>query len=326
MVKHYRDKLMNENLILERKKLLEKLGGIPEPVIENKEWLYLLEEETRNSILIEGYFVDEEELEQVLAGNKPVSKSQEEAIRYFKTAKFIYSLAYENYKSNEFLFGIALIRQINKELGFNGEFRKEKIKIAGAKFIPPENYIEEWVKVYIDYVNSLNNDFFNQISVSHGFFEEIHPFKDGNGRTGRILLNYILISNGYPLVIIKGTDKSKQIYYKGLEEIDNQLSGLFTKYKNIPPDKYKVLEKLKEIKSNTLKKLILEALRESLDRLIVSKYEEKGAKLEPVSKLLKDLGYSPESTRQLIKRGKIIAVKIRKTWHSTEDLVKRFLK
>ena len=316
---------MDEKLIVERKKILDKLGGIPEPVIENKEWLYLLEEETRNSILIEGYYVDEEELEQALVGNKPVSKSQEEAVKYFKTAKFIYGLAYENYKSNDFLFGIPLIRQINKELGFDGEFRKEKIKIAGAKFEPPENYIEEWVRVYIDYVNSLNNDFFNNLSVSHAFFEEIHPFKDGNGRTGRILLNYILISNGYPLVIIKGTDKNKQIYYEGLEEIDNQLSDLFTKYKNTPPDKQEVLEGLKETKSNMLKKLIFEALRESLDRLIVAKHEEKGEKLEPVSRLLKDLGYSPESTRQLIKRGKIIAVKIKKTWYSTRDLVRMFL-
>jgi len=316
---------MNEKLIIERKKLLDKLGGIPEPVIENKEWLYLLEEETRNSILIEGYFVDDEELEQALAGNKPISKSQEEAVKYFKTAKFIYGLAYENYKSNEFLFGIPLVRQINKELGFNGEFRKEKIKISGARFEPPESYIEEWIRIYIDYIYNLNENFFDKICISHAFFEEIHPFTDGNGRTGRILLNYILISNGYPLVIIKGTDKKKQVYYKGLEELDNQLSSVFIKYKNMPPDKQEVSRKLKESKSNILKKLILEALRESLDRLIIAKYEEKGTKLEPVSKLLKDLGYSPESSRQLIKRGKIIAVKIKKTWYSTKDLVKLFL-
>ena len=316
---------MNEKLIIERKKLLDKLGGIPEPVIENKEWLYLLEEETRNSILIEGYFVDDEELEQALAGNKPISKSQEEAVKYFKTAKFIYGLAYENYKSNEFLFGIPLVRQINKELGFNGEFRKEKIKISGARFEPPESYIEEWIRIYIDYIYNLNENFFDKICISHAFFEEIHPFTDGNGRTGRILLNYILISNGYPLVIIKGTDKKKQVYYKGLEELDNQLSSVFIKYKNMPPDKQEVSRKLEESKSNILKKLILEALRESLDRLIIAKYEEKGTKLEPVSKLLKDLGYSPESSRQLIKRGKIIAVKIKKTWYSTKDLVKLFL-
>ncbi|MDQ7056043.1 MAG: hypothetical protein Q9M89_06085 [Persephonella sp.] len=66
-------------------------------------------------------------------------------------------------------------------------------------------------------------------------------------------------------------------------------------------------------------------MRESLDRLIIAKHKEKGAKLEPVSKLLKGLGYSPESTRQLIKRGKIVAVKIKKTWYSTEDLITLFL-
>ncbi len=316
---------MDERLIIERKKLLDKLGGIPEPVIENKEWLYLLEEETRNSILIEGYFVNEEELEEALAGNKPTSKSQEEAVRYFKTARFIYNLAYENYKSNEFLFGIPLIRQINKELGFEGEFRKEKIKIVGAKFEPPENYINEWIRIYIEFVKNINEKFFNYLSISHTFFEEIHPFKDGNGRTGRILLNYILISKGYPLIIIKGTEKNRKIYYKGLEEIDNQLLTLFEEYKNSSPDKEKVLSKLKNTKSKILKNLILEALRESLDRLIIAKYEEKGTKVEPVSKLLKNLGYSPESTRQLIKRGKIIAVKRKNTWYSTKDLIKIFL-
>lgn len=40
----------------------------------------------------------------------------------------MYSLAYENFKSKDFLFGIPLIRQINKELGFEGDFRKKKLR------------------------------------------------------------------------------------------------------------------------------------------------------------------------------------------------------
>ncbi|WP_457638621.1 Fic family protein [Persephonella sp.] len=316
---------MNEKLIAERKKILDTLGGLPEPVIENKEWLYLLEEETRNSILIEGYFLDEEELEKALSGNTAVSKSQEEAVKYFKTARFIYSLAYENYKTRDFLFGIPLIRQINKELGFEGDFRKEKIKILGAKFEPPENYIENWLEVYIEFTRKINKNFFNYLTVSHAFFEEIHPFKDGNGRTGRILLNYMLISNGYPLIIIKGNKKGKQLYYKGLEETDNQLFSTFKKYKNKPPEKEKVLSILKNLNSKTLKELILEALRESLDRIITARLEEKGEQLEPVGQILKKLGYSTESTRQLIKRGKIIAVKRKNIWFSNENLVKTFL-
>ncbi|WP_456392860.1 Fic family protein [Persephonella sp.] len=317
---------MDERLIIERKKLLEDLGGLPEPVVENREWLYLLENETRNSILIEGYFIDEEELEAVLSGNRPVSKSQEEAVKYFKTARSAYSLAYENYRSGDFLFGIPLIRQINKELGFEGDFRKGKVKITGAEFTPPSDYIENWLRIFVRFVSGIyGTDFFNKLAVSHVFFEEFHPFKDGNGRTGRIILNYILISHGYPLTVIKGDEKSRHLYFKGLEEVDRQMKGVFEKYNSAPPDEKEVLNILKGVKSTILKGLILESLRESLDRLIIDRAIEKGEVLEPVGQLLKKMGYSPESGRQLIKRGRIIAVKIKNRWYSTENTVKALL-
>jgi len=256
-----------------------------------------------------------------------MTRTKEEAFKYFRTASFIYELAYENYKQNEFIFGIPLIRQINKSLGGKGDFRKGKVQIAGAKFNPPESYIEDWLKIFHEFVKEIENNLdFNLLSVSHGFFEEIHPFEDGNGRAGRILLNYILISKGYPIVIIKGDDKNKKLYYKGLEEIDLQTAELFKKFKNKKPDKEKVLEKLRNTKSKTLLNLILEGLRESLDRIIIGIYEEKGAKLEPVSELLKELGYSPESSRQLIKRGKIIAVKNKNKWFSTKGVIGKLLK
>jgi len=319
--------MIDENLIKKRKSILDNLGGLPEPKVQNKEWLYLLGEETRNSILVEGYFISEKELKEVLSGNVPMTRTEEEAFNYFRTASFIYELAYENYRQNEFIFGIPLIRQINKSLGGKGDFRKGKIQIAGAKFNPPESYIEEWLKIFNDFAKEIEKNLdFNTLSVSHGLFEEIHPFEDGNGRTGRIILNYILISKGYPLVIIKGDDKNKKLYYKGLEEIDIQMAEIFKKFKNKKPDRDKILEKLKNVKSKTLQNLILEGLRESLDRIIIGIYEGKGAKLEPVSELLKELGYSPESSRQLIKRGKIIAVKNKNKWFSTKEVAGKLLK
>ncbi|MGC9080190.1 Fic family protein, partial [Sulfurihydrogenibium sp.] len=290
-----------------------KIGGLPEPQVKNKEWLYLLEEETRNSIMIEGFFVSEKELE-----------NHTEAFNYFKTASFVYGLAYENYKLKEFLFGTPLIRQINKYLGNSGEFRKEKIIISG--FNPPELYVQEWIEIFINFVNHIEKDFsFEKLAVSHAFFEEIHPFKDGNGRTGRIILNYILISKGYPLVIIKGDEESKKLYYKGLEEIDRQTFNIFEKYKNKPPKKEEVLKQLNDVKSEILKKIIFESLIETLDKIIISIYEEKGAKLEQVSDLLTQLDYSPSSGRKLIKRGKIIAVKRNNKWYSVKNLVNTLL-
>jgi hypothetical protein len=305
----------DEKFVQKRKDIVEKIGGLPEPQVKNKEWLYLLEEETRNSIMIEGFFVSEKELE-----------NHTEAFNYFKTASFVYGLAYENYKLKEFLFGTPLIRQINKYLGNSGEFRKEKIIIAGSKFNPPELYVQEWIEIFINFVNHIEKDFsFEKLAVSHAFFEEIHPFKDGNGRTGRIILNYILISKGYPLVIIKGDEESKKLYYKGLEEIDRQTFNIFEKYKNKPPKKEEVLKQLNDVKSEILKKIIFESLIETLDKIIISIYEEKGAKLEQVSDLLTQLGYSPSSGRKLIKRGKIIAVKRNNKWYSVKDLVNTLL-
>lgn len=314
--------MINGRLIKERKIILEELGGLPPPVIKNKEWLYILEEETRNSILIEGFFLSEKELKKILKTNNPVSRDEEEALNYYKTANFIYGLGYENYKQNEFLFGIPLIRQINKELGYTGEFRKGEIKIAGAKFNPPKNYIEEWVSIFVDFVKYLEKNFdFNGLAVSHGFFEEIHPFDDGNGRTGRIILNYILVSKGYPPVILKGDEENKKKYYKALEEMDYCMKEIFLR----KPDKNEVIQKLKDIKISQLTELILESLKENLDKIILGIYERNGFKLEPVSELLKTLGYSPSSTRQLIKRGKIIAVKKENKWYSVRQIFDKLL-
>ena len=55
------------NSISERFDILKQFGGLPEPEVINEEWLYILKEETRNSILIEGFFVSDKELEEVLA-------------------------------------------------------------------------------------------------------------------------------------------------------------------------------------------------------------------------------------------------------------------
>ena len=142
------------NNIAQRVQLLKKLGGLPEPDAINQEWLHILKEETRNSILIEGVFVSEEELEEVLASGQPLKRSQEEALNYYKTAKFLYGLAYENYRSGKVFFAIPLVRQTNKIVAGKGAYRKGDLRITGAKVVPPPSlFVADWMAFFEEYVN-----------------------------------------------------------------------------------------------------------------------------------------------------------------------------
>jgi len=309
------------NMITERFHLLKDLGGLPNPEVINQEWLYILKEETRNSILIEGFFVSEEELEGVLASGKPLKRSQEEALNYYRAARFLYGLAYENYRSGKLFFGIPLIRQTSKAIGAKGEYRKGDSRITGAKIVPPPGlFVNDWIVLFEEYVNQGSNggNFIGFLAKQHVIFETIHPFDDGNGRTGRIILNYLLISAGYPPVILKGDDENKNKYYKALEQADYVLRKLTA----LPFSRQDVQSALEHMDTSLLEDLFLESLRVSMDRILTRLLEEKdGITLKPAKEVGKVLNYSPDSIRTLISRGKFIAVKRGKEWLTHEKLL-----
>lgn len=308
------------NNISERLQLLQKLGGLPEPEVINEEWLYILKEETRNSILIEGFFVSEKELEEVLASGNPLKRNQEEALNYYRAARFLYGLSYENYRSKNFFFGIPLLRQTSKTIGEKGEFRKGDSRITGTKIVPPPGfYINDWMAFFEEYVTQgfLREGFLNFLARQHVLFEAIHPFNDGNGRTGRIILNFILISAGYPPVILKGDEENRKRYYKALEEGDSVLRRLTA----FPYSRQKARNALEDMNAFLLEDLISESLRGSFDRILVRLLEEKEQiELKPAQEVGRALNYSPDSIRTLISRGKFIAVKRGKEWFTHERL------
>jgi len=309
------------NTIVERFDLLNRLGGLPEPDVINEEWLYILKEETRNSILIEGFFVSEEELEEVLASGNPLKRNQEEALNYYRTARFLYGLSYENYRSKKFFFGIPLVRQTSKTIGEKGEFRKGDSRITGAKIVPPPGlFVNDWIILFEEYVTQRfsREGFLNFLAKQHVLFETVHPFDDGNGRTGRIILNYLLISAGYPPVILKGDEENKKKYYKALEQGDSVLRRLT----EVPFSRQDVRNALEDMNVFLLEDLISESLRGSFDRILIRLLEEKEQIiLKPAQEVGRALNYSPDSIRTLISRGKFIAVKRGKGWFTHEKLL-----
>lgn len=101
-----------------------------------------------------------------------------------------------------------------------GKYRNVQVMISGAKHIPPQPYLvpKEMENLFIWY--NENKDKLHPIELSAEMHERlvtIHPFIDGNGRTSRLLMNLILLQNGFPIAILKGDTESRLRYYSALE-------------------------------------------------------------------------------------------------------------
>lgn len=296
--------------ITQRKTLLDQLGGLPETIVENQEWLYMLEEETRHSLSIEGYFTTEQELKAVLGGRK----SQPEILNYYRTAQTLYDLALQYHREKMLRLDLPLIRHIHSELfrevgfwsAYRGTFRQKPISIQGAKVQPPVMDLEEYVRVFCAFTTEClaTHQILPALARIHTLFESIHPFEDGNGRVGRILLNYLAISQGYPPIVIKGIQKQeRQRYYQALEAADLGFQP------NFPLPRVDLLKKQLAYGSfELLEQLLSAGLIPRLDQIIATALELQ----EPLWELkgLASHFLVKEATlRQWIKRHKLIASK-----------------
>jgi len=109
-----------------------------------------------------------------------------------------------------------LIDNIDQNIA--GKFRQRGQYVrVGTYIAPAPEHIELMINnLLLEYSSNHKDYFLDKISKFHLEFENIHPFCDGNGRIGRVLINYQLMQLGFPPVIIR--DKEKQIYYNSFGE------------------------------------------------------------------------------------------------------------
>lgn len=111
-----------------------------------------------------------------------------------------------------------ILRTINDEEA--GRYRRVSVRITGSNYVPPDpSTVPPLMHDFNLWLNSQEARALHPVelaALAHFKLVDIHPFVDGNGRTARLLMNLILLSNGYPLAVIRNEDRSR--YYDLLEK------------------------------------------------------------------------------------------------------------
>ncbi len=111
-----------------------------------------------------------------------------------------------------------------------GRFREkgEYVRV-GTHIAPAPEHIKRMIEsILLEYSSNLAVYFIDKIAKFHLDFETAHPFNDGNGRIGRVIINYQLLRLGFPAVIIR--DKEKKDYYRAFGDYrDNKDAKIMEK-------------------------------------------------------------------------------------------------
>ena len=172
---------------------------------------------------------------------KPL-KDHMEAVGHKEAFYFVRDLVKEQVSISE-----SVIKQIHylvlaDKTDDRGVYRRIPVKIMGAKHDPVQPYlIQPKMEQLIESYGNSTGHIITRLALFHIEFEGIHPFVDGNGRTGRLLVNLELMKAGYPPIDIKFKDRAA--YYNAFDEYHGKhnlgaMEKLFAKYVNERLDSY----------------------------------------------------------------------------------------
>ncbi len=215
--------------------LNDRMGGLPSPIEAEDIWTSIWYQEAHHSTAIEGntLVIRQVEilLEQGLAvGNKELREYME-VKGYADAAKWVYGQALDagawkpeaplSLTEVRYVHELALAPAWVVEPHPNaspderpGSFRKHDINPFTGGMTPPpfvevEAEMSDWVSS-LSGIGSVSNPI-EFIAEAHCNFERIHPFLDGNGRAGRLILNLILVRSGFPPAVIYKRDRKRYL-------------------------------------------------------------------------------------------------------------------
>ena len=309
---------------------LQQFGGLPKPEEATAIWDDIWHLEAHNSTAIEGNTLVLREVAQLLDAGKAVGakplKDYLEVLGYGEAAQWVYAQARgaTQYVASS-LISVTEIREVHRRAMDRvwaiaphpdatpnetpGSFREHDIRpFSGGMKPPPWPDLQAQITTWVDGVNNFGaeiadeavtaRDIPTRLAVIHAEFERVHPFIDGNGRTGRLVLNLVLVRLGFPPAIIMKKDRAR--YLQALDQCDNGDPG-------------------------PLAEQLARSVIDNLHRLVVPNIAGP-ARLVPL-RSLEDADLSYEALRQAARRGRVVAHRGSDgVWRSTRRAVEEYKK
>lgn len=199
--------------------------------------------DTYHSTTLEGYRITPEEVDALLSGIAPEDKQVQDE-KYFEALKnrmailgyseafdFIINKTHEDFNQPEMTEDLVkdIYYRLFKPSANAGlidyitlvSYRNVPAFIRGTPYVPPSHLkLPELMADYVSSISQIKNPVVRAI-LAHYFFVTIHPYVDGNGRTARFLMNYLLMASGYPWITIRADQRVE--YFDALKK--GQVNG-----------------------------------------------------------------------------------------------------
>ena len=303
--------LMNQKLLTSiegKKREFDRFRPLSPGILQKLREQFILEW-TYNSNAIEGNTLSLQETELVLnrgltIGNKTL-KEHFEAINHKNGIEFVERFVVKKKNLDEtFIKELHLLILKNIDDRNAGVYRVTNVRILGAIHIPPNPYkiphlIQEFLAWYYEHQHTMPIP--ELAAYVHYKFVCIHPFIDGNGRTSRLLMNLVLMQNGYPPAVILNIDRKK--YYRVLKLADLDKPQEFVNFIG------RAIERSLIIYLQSIKP--------------VANIKERQGYIS-LKEATQYCNYSLEYLSLLARQGKLPAVKFQRNWMTTREAIEDY--